>query len=106
MANREYEAWLLAGVESLRGVAGIRGDAGPHPDPEAPRDAKGELEQRMSIGASYSPTVDQAALTAHLDLQNAYQRCRSFRKLVSAFGALAATAGVPLAVWPPATWVS
>ena len=106
MANREYEAWFLASIETLRGRAGVLLHAASHPDPEVPRDAKGELERRMLPGASYSATVDQPAMTAHLDLRNAYQRCRSFRKLVSAFGALAATAGVAPAVWPPAAWVS
>jgi hypothetical protein len=106
MANREYEAWFLAGIEALRGKAGILPDAASHPQPEIPRDAKGELERRMPSSASYSPTVDQAALSAHLDLEIAYRRCRSFRKLVSAFGALAAAAGAAPAVWPPAGWVS
>ena len=106
MANREYEAWFLASIESLRGKAAILHDATSHPDPEAPRDAKGELERRMPPRASYSPTVDQAALTAHLDLEIAYRSCRSFRKLVSAFGTLATAAGVAPAVWPPDAWVS
>ena len=106
MANREYEAWFLASIEALHGRAGIPPEATSHPHPETPRDAKGELERRMPRGASYSATVDQAPLTAHLDLQSAYRRCRSFRKLVSAFGALAAAAGVAPAVWPPAAWVS
>lgn len=105
MVNREYEAWFLASMEALRGRAGILPDAVSHPDPETPRDAKGEVERRMRPGASYSPTVDQTPLPAHLDLQNAYRRCRSFRKLVSAFGALAAAAGVAPAVWPPTAWV-
>jgi len=60
----------------------------------------------MPNGASYSATVDQAALTAHLDLESAYRRCRSFRKLVTTFGALAAAAGAPPAVWPPVAWIS
>jgi hypothetical protein len=106
MANREYEAWILASIEALRGKSAILHDATSHPDPEGPRDAKGELEQRMRSSASYSPTVDQAVLTAHLDLESAHRRCRSFRKLVSAFGALAAAAGVAPAVWPPEKWVS
>jgi hypothetical protein len=79
MANREYEAWFLASIETLRGTAGIRADATSHPDPELPRDAKGELERRMAPRANYSPTVDQARLTARLDLGDAYRRCRSFR---------------------------
>jgi hypothetical protein len=106
MANREYEAWFLASIEALRGKAAILPDAISHPDPEAPRDAKGELERSMAHGASYSPTVDQAALTAHLDLASTYRHCRSFRKLVSAFGELAVAAGVAPAVWPPSAWVS
>jgi hypothetical protein len=69
MANREYEAWFLASIEALRGKAAILPAATSHPNPEEPRDAKGELEDRMRRGASYSPTVDQAALTAHLDLR-------------------------------------
>jgi hypothetical protein len=106
MANREYEAWFLASIEALRGTAAILSDANSHPNPESPRDAKGELERRMSGNASYSPTVDQATLTAHLDLESAYRRCRSFRKLVAAFGELAAAAGVAPSAWPPAAWES
>ena len=105
MANREYEAWFLASMEVLRGSAGILPDASSHPDPETPRDAKGQLELRMRQGASYSPTVDQARLTAHINLESAYRNCRSFRKLVSAFGALATAAGVTPAAWPPAAWL-
>lgn len=106
MANREYEAWLLGSIVSLRGKGAILTDAPEHPDPESPRDAKGELERRMSRSAGYSPTVDQAALTAHLDLQRAYRHCRSFRKLVAAFGTLASAAGRAPEVWPPAAWIS
>jgi hypothetical protein len=106
IANREYEAWFLASIEALRGKSAVRHDATSHPDPEGPRDAKGELEHRMRSDASYSPTVDQAALTWHLDLESVHRRCRSFRKLVSAFGVLAAAAGVAPAVWPPEKWVS
>ena len=106
MANREYEAWFLASMEALRGRAGIPPEAVSHPQPEAPRDAKGELERHMPGGASYSPTVDQAGFTAHLDLASTYRRCRSFRKLVSAFGELATAAGVVPAEWPPAAWTA
>jgi hypothetical protein len=106
MANREYEAWFLASIEALRGKAAILPDAISHPNPEVPRDAKGQLESRMMGSASYSPTVDQAPLTAHLNLEHAYRRCRSFRKLVGAFGMLAAAAGEAPEVWPPASWIS
>ena len=106
MANREYEAWFLASIEALRGKASILPDATSHHEPEVPRDAKGELERRMPRGVSYSATVDQTILTAHLDLESAYRRCRSFRRLVSAFGDLAAAVGLGPAVWPPRSWVS
>lgn len=105
IANREYEAWFLASVEALRGRCGLLLGATSHPRPEEPRDAKGELERRMRPGASYSPSVDQVTLTAHLDLQWAYRRCRSFQKLVRAFGALFGAAGAAPAVWPPPAWI-
>ena len=104
MANREYEAWFLASIEALRGKASIRADATSHPDPEAPRAAKAELERRMHEGASYSPTVDQATLSAGLDLAQVYGACRSFRKLVMSFGTLVAATGVALPNWPPIAW--
>jgi hypothetical protein len=106
MANREYEAWFLASMEALQGRARIVPTATSHPNPESPRDAKSELERQMPYGASYSPTVDQAVLTAHLDMASAYRRCRSFRKLVNAFGKLAAAAGVAPVAWPPSAWGS
>lgn len=104
MANREYEAWFLAGVEALRGVCRIVPEAESHVDPESVRGAKEEIERRMPSGASYSPPVDQAKLTAHLDLERAYRRCRSFRKLVDGFGTLASAAGAMPIAWPPAAW--
>lgn len=104
MANREYEAWFLASIESLRGRRGIRENAPPFPEPEAPRDAKGRLKQRMDPGRRYSPPRDQASLTEGLDLASVYRGCRSFRKLVSAVGALLQTGGVRPSVWPPADW--
>jgi hypothetical protein len=104
IANREYESWLLATIESLRGRRGIRPDAAAPTDPEIPRDAKGQLSDRMVAGRSYSETADQPALTAGFELAAAYARCRSFRRMVTAFGRLAAAAGVVLAAWPPAPW--
>ncbi len=97
MANREYEAWFLASVESLRGVRNIRPD-------EEPRAAKAQLEERMIDGSSYSETVDQAALTALFDMHSAYARCRSFRHLTTVFGFLVMRMGHHLSNWPPPTW--
>ena len=91
MAKYEYEAWFLATLDP------------PYADPEGVRGAKEELARRLS--AKYSPTVDQAALSAALDLALAHQRCRSFRRLVHAFGVLAASMGIAADPWPPASWV-
>jgi hypothetical protein len=104
MAYREYEAWFLATIESLRGKRGIRPDADSHPNPEEPKGAKGQLELRMHPGRSYSETADQPALSAMFDMALAYRRCRSFRRLVKAFGLLAAGVGVVLDKWPPPAW--
>lgn len=106
IANREYESWFLACMEALRGYCRIEAGAVSHHAPESVRAAKEELERHMPAGASYSPPVDQVKLTARLDLERAYRNCRSFRRLVKAFGALAAAAGVAPEVWPPTAWVS
>ncbi len=100
----EYEAWFLAAMESLRGKRGLRADALPPGDPEAPQDAKGRLEDQMEPGRTYSETVDQAPLTAEFDLAAAHARSRSFRRMVRAFGLMVSSAGIPLKDWPPTTW--
>jgi hypothetical protein len=104
VAMREYESWFLGAVESLRGHRGVRLDADPPPDPEAPRGAKEALEQLMVVGRTYSATADQARLTALFDMQLAYKRCRSFRRMTKAFAGLVGSAGTPLVDWPPSGW--
>jgi hypothetical protein len=103
-AKREYEAWFISAIESLRGVRGIAANAVSHPTPETPRNAKGVVQTCMAPGRFYSPRVDQAALTARLDLSQAHTRCRSFKKMIKAFGVLAAGTGNPIQNWPPANW--
>ncbi len=105
MAYREYEAWFLASMESLRGKRGIRQDAESHPQPEQPTGAKGQLEARMATGRSYSETADQPALSAEFDMESTYKRCRSFRHLVKVFRDLVTAGGlVPGETFPPASW--
>jgi hypothetical protein len=105
MAYREYEAWFLASMESLRGKRGIHTDAESHPDPEQPRGAKGKLEERMEEGRSYSETADQPAFSAEFEMEPTYKKCRSFRHLVKVFGELARGGGsAPAIAWPPAEW--
>jgi len=43
-------------------------------------------------------------MTARFDMAQAYRRCRSFRRMVRAFGLIAAGLGIHLNPWPPAAW--
>ena len=104
LAHREYEAWFLAAIESLRGRRGVRDDAEPHPAPERPRGAKAQLEARMEPGASYLETTDQPAFSALFSLPAAYRRSRSFRRLADSFGNLVRAMGHDVGVWPPVAW--
>jgi len=82
LANREYEAWFIAAAESLNGCRGFQSHANDAlVDPEIPRSAKGWVRERMPAG--YGETTDQPAFSARFDLDLAYQRSRSFRKLCS-----------------------
>lgn len=80
LANREYEAWFIAAAASLNGCRGFTFDPKDLVEPEVPRNAKGWVKERMA-GRSYGETTDQPALTARMDLQQAFERSRSFRKL-------------------------
>jgi hypothetical protein len=92
-AMKEFEAWLVAGVESLRGLSLADGRGivpgtatPPDSDIEAKRDAKGVLRE---IIPGYDQSLDQAVLAAKVDLDTIALRCRSFRRLQSAVMQLA-----------------
>lgn len=104
LAHREFEAWFLASIESLRGRRGVLETAPPHESPESPRDAKGEIEARMRMGRSYQEPADQPAFAAHFDVASAHRKCRSFRRLVRAFGELLGDVGGNRIGWPPQSW--
>lgn len=82
LANREYESWFIAAAESLHGQRGFTFDPTDIIDAEGPRDAKGWIKARMA-GGTYGETTDQPAFSARMDLQRAFDRSRSFRKLCS-----------------------
>ena len=86
LAKCEYEAWFIAAADSLRGTRGISSAANVPPDPESIRGAKEWLRARMS--GPYSPTADQAALTARFDMTAARRRAPSFDKMWRAVGVL------------------
>lgn len=68
VANREFEAWYLAGIESLGGKQGLPNNLTKPSDPEAIRNAKGWLGEHMG---SYSPTIHQEKLAAVLNFEQA-----------------------------------
>lgn len=92
-AMKEFETWLLAGIESLRGksLAGARGIVPtnatcPDIDLESKRDAEGELRKIIPL---YSKSLDQGVLARQVDLEAVRKRCRSFRRFFSAIKELA-----------------
>ncbi len=81
VATREFEAWFLAGVETLSGVRGLPARLEAPPDPERIRDAKGWFTERMAPARRYAPPTDQPAFAARFDLVRARERSRSLDKL-------------------------
>ena len=79
LAKREFEAWFLAAAESLRGERGLNNNIHPPNDPEGIRDAKGWLSNRMKNSRKYRETLDQPALTALFDIEQA-RKVDSFDK--------------------------
>lgn len=92
-AVREYEAWLLASMGTLRGHRDIPSDAGDVPHPEATSSPKARIDAMMPRG--YAETVDQPALTARIDVAAARAAAPSFDKLVRELVRLLAARAVP-----------
>jgi hypothetical protein len=80
-AKREFEAWFLAAAVSLAGKRGLSTDLAPPPSPEEVRGAKEWLTDRMEGSRAYKETLDQPALAAALDLDQARAGSPSFDKL-------------------------
>jgi hypothetical protein len=85
-ANREYEAWFLASIESIAGSGKFALPVGIHydEDVEAPRDVKGWLSAQMPQGNAYQETGHQASMTNLIDIAVARQNSRSFRRMYHA----------------------
>lgn len=90
LPKREFEGWFLAAAESIRGKRGLPADLAPPQNPEEIRGAKGWLRERMR-GQVYSETIDQPALAAIFDLNQAkatksFDKCyRDLRSLIERF---------------------
>jgi len=83
----EFEAWFLAAAASLRGTRGLDASIEPPTDPEAIRGAKEWLSDRRTDRHGYSEPLDQPALTAVMDLDEA-RACPSFDKCYREIAAL------------------
>jgi hypothetical protein len=80
VAKFEFEVWFLASAMSLSGKRGLNRQLKEPPRPETIRGAKEWLTRHMEAGRAYSPSVDQTALVAAMDL-NAARACPSFDRL-------------------------
>lgn len=80
LANREFEAWFIAAAPSLQGARGFSLAPEEKMQAETPRNAKGWMRAHMQSG-TYSEILDQPAFAARIDLQQAFDNSRSFRKL-------------------------
>ena len=91
VAVREYEAWFLAGIESLRSHPSVRDDATYEGDCEAPRNPKQRLEALMT--ESYGSVRHQVAFNAQLDLDEVASRSASFRQFLDSVAAMVGPGG-------------
>ena len=88
-AVREFEAWFLASLDSIRGNP-IRGsfafkeDAAYDGDLETLRGVKEWIGHQLPPGRAYKETTDQASMTALINTPLAYSNSRSFRRLCHA----------------------
>jgi len=78
LAYREYETWFVTAARSLRGLQGLPADLEAPSEPEAIRDAKGWLSERMTY--PYDPVVHQVEFTRAFDLEAAREN-KSFQRL-------------------------
>lgn len=102
---KEFEAWLVASIESLRGTTLAEGrgvvpaDAVfPEIDIESKRDAKGVLGKLVP---EYQQSLDQGILAAKVDPKLVAARCKSFRRFVHAIEQLSSAVRSGAAVVSP-----
>ncbi len=89
-AHREFESWLLASIESIRGNHGISENAFLQVDVEAVSNPKKWITDQMPHGMAYKETTHQAALAGQINLNLARMRSRSFQRLCHALEQLVA----------------
>lgn len=80
LANREFEAWFIASVESFNGRRGFVLGGAVAPDAETIRGGKEWLSKHIPDG-KYHEVTDQPAFAALINLEKVHEKSRSFRKL-------------------------
>jgi len=96
VANREYEAWFLAGLAALRRASKLPPGARLATPLSAVEEIRG-CKERVAhlLGRPYEETTDQRDLTEALPYTPGMaERSRSYRKLLAALDALARAARV------------
>jgi len=101
VANREYEAWLIASLPTIRGNQEIDANSIYSGDVEARRGAKEWITNQMQGSRKYNPIVDQVILTQKIDVDLAVANSRSFRRLVHAIELLVDAADTNAATISP-----
>jgi hypothetical protein len=92
-ANRQFETWIAASSETVRGHRDLPADLTcPLPAEDIPN-PKAWLDAAMPPGRKYRETMDQPALTDHLDFALVRSRCDSFDKLLRSLASLIPTEG-------------
>lgn len=92
-AKSEYEAWLIASIESIagkqiKGSSGIIAGAVPPASCESIKNPKVWLEKHFRHPQAYKETLHQAPMSALINPTLAIARSRSFRRLVHAVSQL------------------
>jgi Domain of unknown function (DUF4276) len=78
---QEYESLFLSEPRALRQTfPELRSDLAFPPNPEAIRNAKGWISTALPKGRAYKPTIDQARITARLDLDALRSTSESYRR--------------------------
>ncbi|MEW6212597.1 MAG: DUF4276 family protein [Acidobacteriota bacterium] len=84
VANRMYENWLVASIETIAGQFGLPAGLSPPEDVESIKNAKRWLKDHFPKDQAYKETTHQEAMTHLLDIELARKRSRSFQRLLHA----------------------
>lgn len=84
VANRMYENWLVASIETIAGQFGLPAELSPPEDVESIKNAKRWLKDHFPKDQAYKETTHQEAMTHLLNIELARKRSRSFRRLLHA----------------------